>query len=411
MSNKQPQLSTKARRFAMIIQLLFARQDLAGKLDTANRGARHLSLSIRLNDPTKLDKALKLAEPLALATGVNAVLAQRVAGVVAYQFELPGAYWEYYTRQDVTGLALGLAEQRRPVMFGFDPAHALIAGTTGSGKSETIKSALVALVTSYKPEQLGVIVIDPHADYTDLANEAHQLCPIATSQEDIKQALGFAYRELVHRKANNIKDGQTWVIIIDEADKPIALGDKQNLAAAQSISQEGRKYKLFLVVGTQKPTHSDLPNVLDNLANRFVGLVTDAQLSARLTGQAGLDCHKLTGKGDFIHVSGATVERFQVAMATRSDFDRLERKEVAPVASLPADFTLPIDLPERKPGRPQLQLNPEYAAWYFFHHPDKISRAMAKELGLTRDNHELHQGFVREFIKAYLKLRRGQLHG
>jgi hypothetical protein len=60
------------------------------------------------------------------------------------------------------------------------------------------------------------------------------------------------------------------------------------------------------------------------LLNRFVGKVANAQISAMLTGHAGLQAHKLTGKGDFIHISsGEDATRFQVALATQADFKRL----------------------------------------------------------------------------------------
>lgn len=408
MIDNQPRLTANAKRFALIVRLLFARQGLTGKLANVTRGARHLSLAVRLADPVKLDNALKLAEPLALASGVNAVLAQRIEGVISYQFELKEMYWLYFTRQDVTGLAVGLAEQRRPVNFTFDPPHALIAGTTGSGKSETLKSILVALMTNYRPDELGVIVCDPHNDYQDFHNEAHLLMPVVTEPAGIKNALLWANQELAHRKENNIKDGQTIIVAVDEADT--ALADSTALEIAQIISKQARKYRIHLLIATQKPLHGKLPGILDNLMNKFVGQLVDAHTSARVTGHAGLQAHKLTPKGDFLHITGPQVNRFQVAMATQADFTRLERgTNVQKSLFIDNPVDLPPELPERGPGRPQLQVNPEYAAWYFFHNPDKISRAMAREFGLTRDNHELHQSFVRDFIKAYLKLRHRQL--
>ncbi len=82
MNNRQ--LSARARRYAMILQLLYAKQGIAGKLDRATRGARHLSFGIRLNDPTALDKALKLSENVALASRSQAVLTYRQTGLVIY---------------------------------------------------------------------------------------------------------------------------------------------------------------------------------------------------------------------------------------------------------------------------------------------------------------------------------------
>lgn len=406
MNNKPPVLTAKARRFALIIQLLFARQELTGKMSIVNRGARHLSYGVKLSNPMQLDNALKLAEPLALSCGVNAVMAQRIEGVVSYQVELPQGFWEYYTRADLPiSQAVGLAEQRRPIAFELDPPHSLIAGTSGAGKSETLKSILVSLMTSFTPLELGIILIDPHSDYQDFHNAAHLIMPIATEPEAIRQALAYANQELAYRKAENVKDGKTIIVAIDEADSVLTGA---NLEIAKTISKQARKYHIHLIVATQKPLHAELPGILDNLMNKFIGQLVDAGTSARVTGHAGLMAHKLTPKGDFLHVAGPDVLRFQVAMATEKDFNRLDRCEVQPVEVETVDaIELPGELPTNdNGGRPAIQVNPAYLAWYFFHNPDKISRGMAQKiLGLSQRGHETHKRFTQEFIKAYLELR------
>lgn len=411
---KNTNLKQRARFYANVIAVLFSNQGLSrATLKEAARGARHLSLGIKLGNPTELEKALKLAEPLALASNTQNVLAQRQAGLVTYQFQLAPGFWQSYTRQDLpTNQAIGLAERRRPVDFDFRQPHSLVAGTTNSGKSETIKSILFSLMSSYTPDELGIILVDLHGDYLDFENEAHLIRfdfgSIAGEQEHITQALFYVNQELTTRKANNIKDGKTLVLVVDEADKIL---QEQRLEIVRALSQEGRKFNLHVIIGTQKPSHKDLPGILDNLLNRFVGLVSDAKVSANLTGRSGLQAHLLTGEGDFIHVCGMDVQRFQVAMATNRDFNRLERVELSPVKIEQTNLiALPTELPERTAGRPRLELNPDYVAWYLFHYPEKISRNVAKELaGISRDNHELHSNFTQKVIEAYFKLKSQQL--
>lgn len=405
---QQVNLTGRARRFALIIRLLFAQQGLAGKLATAQRGARHLSLGIRLNDPTRLDSALKLAEPLALSAAAQAVMAQREAGLVVYQFELPQAFWQFYTRADLPNQeAIGLAEQRRPVIFSLDPPHALFAGTTGSGKSEAVKSALVALLATNEPGALALGIIDPNGDYGDFYSAAHLALPIEREPENFERTLKFFAAELKHRKEENIRDGQPIVIVIDEAHEILPLG--QNLALVQMLAQ-GRKYNIHLIIATQKPLHADLPKILDNLDNRFVGKVTDAKMSATATGQAGLQAHRLTGKGDFLHVTGALAQRFQVAQATHRDFERLPRGETPEPPPVEQGPILPA-LPEAQgPGRPPVELDARILAHYFFHGPPNITHRMAREMfGLARTGHTLHRDFCIAFAQEYLKLRRARL--
>jgi hypothetical protein len=379
-------LQRRARFYAHILSILFQSQNLAGgRLATASRGARHLSLGIKLSDPTELDKALKLAESLALASNTEAVLSQRQLGLIIYQFQLAQGFWQSYTRADLpSNKAVGLAEKRQPVEFDLSPLpHSLIAGTTGSGKTETVKSILLSLMAQYSPNELSLVVCDAHGDLPEFENVAHLALPLATTQEEMRQALLFVNQELANRKAENIRDAKIVVLAIDEATETLETEASQ--AIVKMICREGRKFGIHIILGTQKPSHKDLPGILDLLNNRFVGLVADGKLSANLTGHAGLQAHKLTGQGDFIHIAGLDIKRFQVAQATRQDFERLERAE----------------------GRPKLEVLPHVASWYHFF-DNKISIGQARERGISRDSHSLHKGFVSQFMATTQALLEGE---
>lgn len=403
-------LQSRAQFYATIINLLYTRQEMAGgRLQEASRGARHLSLCIRLRNPVELEKALKLSESIALSANVENVMAQRHAGLVVYQFQLHQGFWQHYTRADLDNpQAVGLAERRQPVDFVLDPPHALVAGTTGSGKSEAIKSILVSLMTTLTPDELGVVICDYHGDYYDFDNEAHLEMPIARTSAEIENALLYCQDILRYRKVEDIKDGKILLFVLDEGEETL---NESRCKILKTLTQGGRKFRVHCIVGTQKPSHKELPGILDNLLNRFVGLVADGKVSSNLTGHAGLQAHKLTGQGDFIHVNGQDSQRFQVAMATQKDFDSLDRGEIKPVEVEQTDILeLPPELPERKAGRPKLQLDPGHLAWYMFHYPEKISRAVAKELmDISRDSHDLHNKFAQQVIEAYLKLQSQRL--
>jgi len=412
-TDQPPSLKRRAKQYAMIIRLLYGQQGLTGSLYGATRGARHVGLQVRLGDPLKLDQAIRLAEPLALSCGVNAVMAQRYKGVVSYQIELPTSLWEYYTRSDLPGtLGVGLAEQRRLVQFDFDPPHALVAGTTGAGKTETVKSILVALTEHYTPADLGLVLIDPNRELEEFDNEAHLLVPAVYKPDQIRNTLTWVDDQLVHRKRENIKDGPKIVVVVEEGAADEVLGDDRNKVVLQNIGQEGRKYQVHLILGTQKPTHKDLPGVLDKLLDKWVGQLSDAKTSANVTGHAGLEAHKLTSKGDFLHINGPVIRRFQVAMATQADYDNLTRKEVQPVTVSDRDIIdLPATLPEPDVGgRPPIELNAKLLAKYFYYGPPNITEALARELfGVKRTGHILHRDFCSEFAREFMRLRRAKL--
>ncbi len=405
MSHKTP-LKHRARLFSQVIAHVFVHQKLSGgRLVAVSRGARHLSLGVRLANPTELDKALKLAEPIALAANSENVLATRQTGLINYQFQLAQGYWESYTRADLpSSEAVGLAERRRPVVFKFSPPHALFAGTTDSGKTEGIKSTLVGILQVYTPDQLGLVIIDQKNVLQDFRNEAHLALPIAVEVEEAVNALLWANQQLTDRRRAGDKNRPILLVVIDEVS---LLPEGKAMAALTQISKLGREYRLHLIVGNQRASQSNLPQIIDNLNNRFVGQVDKASTSTLLTGHAGLNAHKLTGAGDFLHVAKGQAVRFQVAQATQVDFGRLVRAEIKPVVVEPDLIEFPTDLQQKAVGRPRLEVQPDIAAWYFLMGPDKISRALAQELmALSRDNHELHRDFIRDFIKAYRRLRK-----
>jgi len=395
-------LAANARRYAIILQLLYARQGLAGRLERATRGARHLSFGVRLSDPATLDKALHLAEPVALASRSKAVLAYRQTGLVMYQYQLATLYWESYSRADVTGLGVGLGEMRRQIDFKFEESapHTLVAGTTGSGKTEAEKSILLALTETYTPAQMKLVLIDPHGEYSSFANVAHLATPVATDQEAIDRALLFANQEFERRRARGIdKALPRLTVVIDEGDE-VLQKNEQRLGIVRNLVN-GRKFKINVILGSLKPTHRDLPAILDKLQNRFVGLVTDATMSVRLTGQAGLEAHKLTGQGDFLHIIGPNVDRFQVAMATEADYGRLERAEiVAP----DIEDVAPPELPESRPGRPANELQPPILAQYLV--PERVLtvRQARSDLNLSYGQHVLHRNFAADLLAELARL-------
>jgi len=112
-------LHSLAARYVRITSAIYRRAKMGGKLAAITRGARHLSLAVRLRDPMDLDRALALAEPLALACRAPACLAERRDGAIAYQFQLAERHWQLVTRANVSGAAVGLADGGRPVAFDF----------------------------------------------------------------------------------------------------------------------------------------------------------------------------------------------------------------------------------------------------------------------------------------------------
>lgn len=402
------QLQNRAQFFAKVVNHLYRKQDIRGKLTTATRAARHLSLSVRLADSLAMDSALRLAEPLALATATRNIIAQRLPdtpGLVTYQFELKPPYWQEYTRKDVNGLGVGLGDSKKQVDFSFDPPHSLIAGSTGSGKSETARSILAGLMATYSPDDLGIIIVDPHSDFECFSSCSHLLMPIANDDESINRAIVFAGQELSRRTERSIKDGRRFLLAIDEAQSTLPR-DRLHLEVVDRIAEGGRKYRINLLISTQHPTGKTLP-MINCLRNRFIGVVSDARESAFVSGQPGLQAHKLSGSGDTIHVAGPIQERFQVALATEDDLASLPRGEVVQRPEIDLEDTPRIVNTPKGAGRPSKEIQPKAIAHYLLRGPEAITKRFADEnLDLRRYNHIAHRDFSIELAEELAKLQR-----
>jgi len=401
----QRKLQNVARVYAHILTRIYQQNKLTGRLAAAANGARHLTLSVRLNDPATMTKALAIDEPLALACRVNRVIAKRVNGLISYQFELPPNLWIYYTRNDLpAGLGVGLGERRTVVEYRFDDApHALFAGTSGSGKTTALASALIALLTHYSPAQLHLLIIDQKNSLSELRNTAHLLAPIATEASEAINLLKLAHQQFVDRKRAGNKTAPRLLVVIDEVS--LLPDDDETTAALTALAKYGREYRVHLAIGDQEPKRKTLPDVMGNLSNRFVGQVDNAQTSALLTGHPGLHAHRLTGKGDFLHVTGGgNAIRFQVAKATAADFNRIERRPTPPATAAPAIVTIPETA---SPGRPSIasELDPKLLA-YYVHAARHFSIAQAAQrLGFSRRRHDFYKQFTAEFLDELRALR------
>ena len=405
----QKSLQAHARVYALLLSGLFQAQNIGGTLSTAHRGPRYLSLGVRLNDPRQIDKALKLAEPLALAAKTDNVIATRAGGVIAYQIELQSSFWQWYTRADVTGLGIGLGESRTQINLNLDnDPHTLIAGATGSGKTVCLQAALLALTSTATPDTLKLVMVDTNGELSDFTNSAHLALPIAADPREVENALQFVYNELAHRKSENIKDAHRLVLVVDE------VSDLPDVEPLKQIAKQGRKYHVHLIIGNQRPKQKDLPDILDNLTGRYIGRVDNAQTSVMLTGHSGVHAHKLTGKGDFVTVQpGGNVARFQVVQPTQADFNAIERAEIAPVLVQPAPV---VDLPgpaTGSGGRPELTLEYETLGRYFAYKALKQHLSIAgaeTRFSHKRTLHTRYNAALREFTAGFnseLQLLRG----
>lgn len=94
--------------------------------------------------------------------------------------------------KDITGIPIVLDLAKMP--------HALIAGSTGSGKSVCINSIILSLLFKMTPDDLRFIMVDPKVVEMQMYNSLpHMLIPVVTDPKKVPAALKWLTSEMMRR--------------------------------------------------------------------------------------------------------------------------------------------------------------------------------------------------------------------
>lgn len=210
-----------------------------------------------------------------------------------------------------------------------DGPHALVAGTTGSGKSELLITWVLSLARARSPRELGFLLIDfkGGAAFESLRALPHvvgmvsDLDPSAAARavESLRAELRRREEALARQGARSIADMPTeamsrLVVVIDEFAALIAL-DAGLQAIFADLAARGRSLGIHLVVCTQRPAGVVRESVLANVTLRICLRVLDAADSTAVVGRpsaAGIAVDA-RGRGLLKDASGARTVQFALA--------------------------------------------------------------------------------------------------
>ena len=316
------------------IEAVLASHRVPARVHGAAISPRWMSFHITAAPGARISIVRNLSEELALALGAKNVRIARDGGTLAVEVPRPDAEPVNLVRMlrqlkhmPPMTACLGLAEDGRPLLIRLpspDVAHVLVAGSTGSGKTELIRTALWSLAIANRQAQLQMILIDPkRRGFGPLSELPHLMTPPVSSVSDSIALLQRVVEEMERRDQEEITSPHI-VVAIDEAMDLLMTGGREVDTLLTRIAQRGREAGIHLLVGAQNPSSSVFSSLLKaNFPVRLVGRVSSANDARVAAGISGTHAEKLLGRGDFVAVAAGETTRFQAAFIPRNDLSIL----------------------------------------------------------------------------------------
>ena len=177
--------------------------------------------------------------------------------------------------------------------------HGLVAGTTGSGKSETLQTYILSLCVNFSPKDVALFIIDYKGGgmgnlFTNLPHMIGQISNLSGNQiyralVSIKSEKDRRQRIFNEYSVNNInsytklyKNNETKIpvphlfIIIDEFAE-MKRDEPDFIQELVSVSQVGRSLGIHLIMATQKPAGTVDDNIWSNSKFKLCLRVQDRQ--------------------------------------------------------------------------------------------------------------------------------------
>ncbi len=315
---------------------------------------------------TKASKVTNLAKDLARALSTISVrVVEVIPGKSVIGLEIPNPHREvvylseilrseaYDKSKSPLTLSLGKDIAGEPVVADLAKMpHALIAGTTGSGKSVAINTMILSLLYKATPEEVRLIMVDPKMlELSVYEGIPHLLTPVVTDMKDAANALRWCVAEMERRyrlmaalgvrniggynkkvkeaekagepikdplfqpepdivtgelpETPNLTTMPYIVVIIDElADMMMVVGKKVEELIAR-LAQKARAAGIHLLLATQRPSVDVITGLIkSNIPTRIAFQVSSRVDSRTILDQMGAE--HLLGHGDMLYMPPGT---------------------------------------------------------------------------------------------------------
>lgn len=248
---------------------------------------------------------------------------------------------EYQKAKSPATLALGVNLYGKPCFVDVKKLpHALIAGSTGAGKSCCINSIIISLLYKASPDDVRLIMIDPkRVELSMYAGIPHLLMDeIICDTDKAIRALNWAIEEMNRRikflsevgfqniddynescQKSGMKKVPRIIIIVDEFADLMSTGKKAVEDTVNRIARLARAAGIHLLLATQRPSVDVISGTIkNNFPSRMAFKVTSSFDSKTMLDQIGAE--KLLGWGDMLFMlSGQPLERMQGAFISNAE--------------------------------------------------------------------------------------------
>lgn len=214
-------------------------------------------------------------------------------------------------------------------------AHFLIAGTTGSGKTEWLRAALAGLIATNSPKTLRLVIIDPKRNgFSDLQdspflwNDSALVYPDEQPAADVLAALAeemdrryrrFEQAQVEHVDAFNHTNDPPLPRIVCVCDEYADLihRDRQERKTIESrinrLGQKARSAGIHLLIATQQPSRQIVRGTLDANLPARIGFKMNRDIESKMVlNQRGAE--HLLGAGDMLFKSIGEIKRLQAPL-------------------------------------------------------------------------------------------------
>jgi S-DNA-T family DNA segregation ATPase FtsK/SpoIIIE len=238
--------------------------------------------------------------------------------------------------KDISGSAVWTDLQKMP--------HALIAGTTGSGKSGSVNAILSSILLHASPNEVRLVLVDPkRVELNHYERIPHLLTPVVTSPRLAANVLNNLIAEMESRygvmeqaRSRNLaelnrvreREGEAplphILCVIDELADLMMVAPAEVEDAIIRLAQKSRAVGIHLLLATQRPSTDIITGTIKvNIPARIAFAVSSQVDSRVILDQGGAET--LLGQGDMLFRPAGTskMQRIQGAFITEAEIAKI----------------------------------------------------------------------------------------